>query len=254
MEKPQTERELNDVAMDPRWIEARGIKSDGRDCLASMGIYLFNRSTLVAALEKTNYPDFGKDVFPATIRSRHVQLHLFDGYWEDIGTIRSFFDANLRLARPKPPFELSSATAPIYTRTRSLPPTRFDGATIEHSLVADGCLIGTGSRIENSVMGLRCRIGRNVTIRNSVIMGADFYETPDQLAADCRENRPPIGIGDGALIENAIVDKNCHVGAAAQVIGDPQQIDRIAGEDWEMLDGLLIVARNTVLRDGWRRA
>ena len=95
-----------------------------------MGIYLFNRDTLVAALEKTNYHDFGKEVFPASIRSRHVQLHVFDGYWEDIGTIRSFYDANLRLAQPNPPFELASATAPIYTRTRSLPPTRVDGATI----------------------------------------------------------------------------------------------------------------------------
>ena len=91
-------RELNDVAMDPPWLDARGIESRGRDCLASMGIYLFNRDTLLAALEKTNYHDFGKEVFPASIRSRHVQVHLFDGYWEDIGTIRSFYDANLRLA------------------------------------------------------------------------------------------------------------------------------------------------------------
>jgi glucose-1-phosphate adenylyltransferase len=253
LEKPKTDRELNDVAMDPKWLEERGIKSDGRECLASMGIYLFNYKTRLAALEKTNYPDFGKDVFPATIRSRHVQLHVFDGYWEDIGTIRSFFDANLRLAQPNPPFELESATAPIYTRTRSLPPTRFDGATIEHSLVADGCQIGAGSRIENSVIGLRCRIGRNVTIRNSVIMGADFYETPDQLADDERAGRPPIGIGDGTTIENAIVDKNCHMGSNAEVIGDSIQIDRIAGAGWDMLDGLLVVAKSAVLGDGWRR-
>lgn len=253
LEKPQTDRELNDVAMDPRWLEARGIKSDGRDCLASMGIYLFDRDTLIAALEKTNYPDFGKDVFPATMRSRHVQLHVFDGYWEDIGTIRSFYDANLRLTRPNPPFELNSATAPIYTRTRSLPPTRADSVTIEHSLVADGCVIGSGARIENSVVGLRCRIGRDVTIRNSVIMGADFYESPAQLAADRDEGRPPIGIGDGAIIENAIVDKNCHVGAGAQVIGDPKQLERIGGDNWEMLDGILVVPKSAVLRDGWRR-
>jgi glucose-1-phosphate adenylyltransferase len=254
LEKPKTDAELNDVAMDPQWLAERGIKSDGRDCLASMGIYLFNYETLLAALGKTNYPDFGKDVFPATIRSRHVQLHVFDGYWEDIGTIRSFYDANLRLAQPNPPFELSSAIAPIYTRTRSLPPSHFDGATIEHSLVADGCRIGTGSRIENSVVGLRCHVGQNVVIRNSVIMGADFYETPAQLAANVRGGRPPIGIGDGAVIENAIVDKNCHVGAGAQVIGDPQQINRIIGPGWEMLDGLLVVAKSSVLRDGWRRA
>jgi glucose-1-phosphate adenylyltransferase len=253
LEKPKTQRELQDVAMDPAWLEARGIKSDGRDCLASMGIYLFNYKTLLAALEKTNYPDFGKDVFPATIRSKHVQLHVYDGYWEDIGTIRSFYEANLRLAQPNAPFQLSSATAPIYTRTRSLPPSRFDGAKIEHSLVADGCVMGAGTRVENSVVGLRCRIGRNVTIRNSVIMGADFYETPDQLEENRREGRPPIGIGDGTIIENAIVDKNCHVGADVQVIGDPLQHDRICGGDWEMLEGLIIVAKQAVLRDGWRR-
>ncbi|MCC7476042.1 MAG: glucose-1-phosphate adenylyltransferase [Pirellulales bacterium] len=254
LEKPQTTRELNDVAMDPAWLDARGINCGGRDCLASMGIYLFNYKTLLAALEKTNYPDFGKDVFPATIRSRHVQLHLFDGYWEDIGTIRSFYEANLRLAEPNPPFELSSATAPIYTRTRSLPPSRFDGATIRHSLVADGCYIGAGSHIENSVVGLRCRIGRNVTIRNAVVMGADFYESPHQLACDSREGRPPIGIGDGAVIKNAIVDKNCHIGAGVEVAGNPLQVDRLSGEGWEMLDGLMVVAKDAVLRDGWRRA
>ncbi|HEX4412140.1 MAG TPA: glucose-1-phosphate adenylyltransferase, partial [Lacipirellulaceae bacterium] len=190
---------------------------------------------------------------PATIRSKHVQLFVFDGYWEDIGTIRSFYEANLRLAQPNPPFELSSAKAPIYTRTRSLPPTRCDGATIEHSLVADGCQIGAGSKIVNSVIGLRCRIGRDVTIRNSVIMGADFYETPEQLEDGRKAGRPAIGIGDGTLIENAIVDKNCHVGAGAQVVGNPLQIDRVSGDGWDMLDGLLIVAKSAVLCDGWRR-
>jgi glucose-1-phosphate adenylyltransferase len=124
---------------------------------------------------------------------------------------------------------------------------------MNHSLVADGCVIGTGTRIENSVVGLRCRIGNNVTIRSSVIMGVDFYETPEQLAVDRSEGRPPIGIGDGAVIENAIVDKNCHVGSAAQVIGDPGQVERIAGENWEMLDGIIVIPKNAVLPDGWRR-
>jgi glucose-1-phosphate adenylyltransferase len=254
LEKPKTEEDLKVVTMDPGWLEERGIKSDGRDCLASMGIYLFNYSTLIDALAKTNYPDFGKDVFPATMRSRRVQLHVFDGYWEDIGTTRSFFDANLKLAQPNPPFELASADAPIYTRTRSLPPTRCDGATLHQSLVADGCVIGAGTRIENSVVGLRCHIGKNVTIRNSIIMGADYYESADQMASNYRNGRPAIGIGDGTMIENAIVDKNCHIGAGVQVIGDPQQIDRISGGDWEMLDGLLIIEKSSVLRDGWRRS
>lgn len=253
LEKPQTDRELNDVATDPQWLEARGIASRGRDCLASMGIYIFHRDTLAAALEKTDYRDFGKEVFPASIRSRHVQLHVFDGYWEDIGTIRSFFDANVRLAAPNPPFELMSATSPIYTRARFLPPTRADGVTITQSLLADGCVIGAGTRIENSVVGLRCTIGRNVTIRNSVLMGADYYETPAQLAANREAGRPPIGFGDGTVIDGVIVDKNCHIGSSVQVMGDPQQRDRISGENWEMLDGIMVVPKHAVLRDGWLR-
>jgi glucose-1-phosphate adenylyltransferase len=253
LEKPQTETELADVAMDPHWLETRGIESRGRECLASMGIYLFNRDTLLDALDKTNYRDFGKEVFPASMRSRHVQVHMFDGYWEDIGTIRSFYDANLRLAQPNPPFELASATAPIYTRARFLAPTRADGVMIQHSLMADGCVIGSGTRIENSVIGLRCHIGREVTIRNSVIMGADYYETPAQLTTDRSQGRPPIGIGDGAVVENAIVDKNCHVGAGAEVIGNPQQQERLAGENFDMLDGIIVLPKNAILPDGWRR-
>ncbi|HVT27986.1 MAG TPA: glucose-1-phosphate adenylyltransferase [Lacipirellulaceae bacterium] len=253
LEKPQTDSELKDVALDPTWLESRGIQADGRDCLASMGIYLFDRETLTAVLDKTSYQDFGKEVFPAAIRSRRVKLHVYDDYWEDIGTIRAFYEANLRLAQPNPPFELASATAPIYSRSRSLPPTRADGVTMQHSLVADGCMIGGGTRIENSVVGLRCPIGSNVTIRNSIIMGVDFYETPDQLAANRAAGCPPIGIGDGAVIENAIVDKNCHIGAGAQVIGNPEQVERIVGESWEMLDGIVIVPKASVLPDGWRR-
>jgi glucose-1-phosphate adenylyltransferase len=253
LEKPQTERELADVVTDPQWLEARGVESGGRDCLASMGIYLFHRDTLLAALDKTNYRDFGKEVFPASMRSRHVQVHVFDGYWEDIGTIRAFYDANLQLAQPNPPFELASATAPIYSRARWLPPTRADDVTMHHSLVADGCVIGQGTRIENSVIGLRCRIGHNVTIRNSVIMGADYYESPAQLSVDRSEGWPPIGIGDGAVVDGAIVDKNCHVGAGAQIIADPRQQDRVGGENYEMLDGIIVIPKNAVLRDGWRR-
>jgi glucose-1-phosphate adenylyltransferase len=254
LEKPKTDVELKDFITEPAWLETRGVAPDGRDCLASMGIYLFDRKTLVDALEKTTDHDFGKGVFPTSIRTRHVQLYVFDDYWEDIGTIRSFYDANIRLAQPQPPFELASATSPIFTRTRSLPPSRFDGITTQHSLVADGCMIGSGTRIENSVIGLRCSIGDNVTIRNSVIMGADFYETPAQLDVNRHDGRPPIGIGDSTVIENAIVDKNCHIGARVRVVGNPEQIDRVSGDQWEMLDGIIVVPKAAVLHDGWERS
>jgi glucose-1-phosphate adenylyltransferase len=253
LEKPQSDVELNNVAIDPAWIDQHGIESRGRDCLASMGIYLFRRQTLVDVLQKTSYHDFGREVFPASIRSRKVQLHLFDGYWEDIGTIRSFYDANLMLAKADPPFELSSATAPIYSRARFLPPTRIDGASILASLVADGCVIGERATIENSVVGLRCAIGPNVSIRDSVIMGADFYETPGQLSADDEEGRPPIGIGANAVIDGAIVDKNCHIGAGARLTarGGPPRDDGPVCQQVSVCDGILIVAKNGVIPAGW---
>ena len=119
LEKPQTDAEIDMVRLDPAWIDRRGIASGGRECLASMGIYVFNRDFLLEVLRKTTYQDFGKEVFPAAFRSRHVQVHLFDGYWEDIGTIRAFYDANLGLAQPDPPFQLVSPTAPVYSRART---------------------------------------------------------------------------------------------------------------------------------------
>lgn len=136
LEKPQTDEEIDLVRMDPAWIDSHGVDSQGRDCLASMGIYLFNRDMLVDALEKTDYQDFGREVFPAAIRTQKVHVHLFDGYWEDIGTIRSFYESNLALAKDDAPFDLTSAEQPIYTRARFLPPTRLDGATIRNSLLA----------------------------------------------------------------------------------------------------------------------
>ncbi len=164
--------------------------------LASMGIYLFNRQTLVDLLTKTDYHDFGREIFPAAVRTHRVQVHLFDGYWEDIGTIRSFYEANLAMAAHDAPFPTGRPAAPIYTRARFLPPSRIDSATVRGSLISDGCTIEDGATIENSVVGLRCRIGRDVTIRNSILMGADFYE-PTSTRAQPAPAFPPLGIGPG---------------------------------------------------------
>jgi len=247
-EKPQTDEELQEVRMDPAWIDAHGIASDGRSCLASMGIYLFSRKMLIEALENEADHDFGKQVFPSLIDDHRVQVHLFDGYWEDIGTIGSYFEANLQLAQTTAPFALASEDSPIYSRPRFLPSTRVDGATIERSLIADGCIIEPGTRIENSVIGLRCQIGRNVTIRNSIIMGADYYESPENCPADL----PPIGIGAGSRVQGAIVDKNCRIGVGAQVINHAQTVDGDVGETCVIRDGILVVEKNASLPDGWR--
>jgi glucose-1-phosphate adenylyltransferase len=251
LEKPQTEEELKLVRTDPDWLDAHGIDSGGRDCLASMGIYLFNRDTLVDLLSGSNYQDFGKEVFPMAIRARHVQMHPFDGYWEDIGTIKAFYEANLLLAGPNPPFEFIEENSPIYTRARFLPPTRVQGARITRSLIADGCIIDEGAVIENSVIGLRCRIGKDVTIRDSILMGADFYQQPESISSAIESSVPAVGIGPGSFIEKAIIDKNCRIGKNVRI----QNHDKLEGGSDEadviIRDGIVVVKKDTVLADGW---
>lgn len=251
LEKPQTEPEVRHMRTDPAWIDAQGIPSRGRDLLASMGIYLFNRDTLVDLLTKTDYRDFGKEIFPASIRTHRVHVHLFDGYWEDIGTIKSFYQANIDLAKPEPPFELASAEAPIYSHPRFLPPTRIEGATVRNSLLADGCHIESGTTIENSVIGLRCRIGRNVTIRNSVLMGNDTFQSPAQMAADCGAGRPPLAIGEGSVIEGAIIDKNCHIGRRVRLINERGVEESPESSRAMICEGVVIAPKDAVLPDGW---
>lgn len=248
LEKPTSDDELEIVRTDPAWIESQGIESRGRDYLASMGIYLFNRDTLVNLLEKSDYEDFGKEVFPLSIRTHKVQTHLFDGYWEDIGTIRSFFDANIELASKCPPFSFTAQDAPIYSRARFLPPTRFDNATVVNSMVADGCIIDEGARIENSVIGLRCRIGKDVVVKNCIMMGADFYETPERRA---QSEGPPIGIGDGSVVEGAIIDKNVRIGKNVRIVPGEAALPDSQTDELIVRDGIVVVPKNGTLPDNW---
>lgn len=248
-EKPQTEEEFAEVRTDPAWIDAQGIQSNGRDCLASMGIYLFNRDTLVEMLRENDAEDFGREIFPQAIDTRKVQVQLFDGYWEDIGTIKAFYDANIALAGVAPPFEFVVEDAPVYSRPRFLPPTRVEDARVSLSMVADGCVIGAGTVIENSVIGLRCHIGDNVTIRNSVLMGNDYYERPDQLVENRTKGRPNVGIGAGSLIDGAIIDKNCRIGQNVRIDTDTSR-DADHG-DVLIRDGVIVVSKGTTLTDGW---
>jgi glucose-1-phosphate adenylyltransferase len=251
LEKPKTEDELKIVRTSPEWIDAHGIESRGRDCLASMGIYVFNRDTMIDALRKTEYRDFGKEVFPASIRSRRVQVHMFDGYWEDIGTIKSFYEANLALARADSPFQLAIPETPIFSRARFLPPSLIEGATVRNSLVADGCLIEEGAVIENSIIGLRCRIGRDVEIRDSILMGNDFYETTDQLADDRSNGTPPLGVGAGTRIRTAIIDKNCRIGRNARILNEAG-LDTAEETAYGMIqDGIIVIPKETTLPDGF---
>lgn len=252
LEKPQTDSEIDMVRTPPEWIDSQGIESRGRDCLASMGLYIFNRDLLFDVLNKTTYEDFGKEVFPAAIRSRRVQVHLFDDYWEDIGTIRAFYEANLSLANPNPPFDFVSPSSPVYSRARFLPPSLMAGATVRNSLIADGCRIGKGTVIENSVIGLRCLIGEGVTIRDSILMGADYYETAEELANNSLNNRPPVGIGNGTSVTGAILDKNCRVGSNVTIANPRGLQDSDEFEPCEIRDGIPILVKDATLLDGWK--
>jgi glucose-1-phosphate adenylyltransferase len=247
LEKPKTGAEADMVRTDPAWIDARGVQSQGRDLLASMGIYIFNRDTLIDVLTKTDYHDFGREVFPASMRSRKVFMHLFDGYWEDIGTIKSFYQCNLDLAKTKPPFDLPSASAPIYTRARFLPPTIINGATISDSLIADGCVIEPGAVIEKSVIGLRTRVGRNAQIRNSVLFGHDDYE-----ALSSGNHQVPQGIGAETVIDGAIVEKNCRIGRGVRIVNDHKLDYSPETPECMIVDGIAIVQRGVTLPDGWK--
>jgi glucose-1-phosphate adenylyltransferase len=251
LEKPQTDEELDHVRTDPAWIESRGIHSQGREFLASMGIYLFKKQVLLDVLEKTNYTDFGKEVFPASIRTQKVQVHLFDGYWEDIGTIKAFFEANLAMTQADTPFSLWHSDWTTFTAPRFLPPTRMDGAMVRGSLVADGCTIGEGAVIENSIVGLRCQIGKGVKIRNSIIMGADYYETEEEISSQRRCGIPPIGIGEHTEIEHAIIDKDCHIGKRVKIVNRNDIVDGEEKPYGMIRDGVICIQKKAKIPDGW---
>ena len=246
-EKPQTDQAIDAVATDPRWIDAHGIESRGRDCLASMGIYLFSRDVLVDLLSSSDDEDFGKEIFPKSIETHRVQGHLFDGYWEDIGTIQAFYKCNLDLAGANPPFEFIDAGSTIYSRPRFLPPTRVAGAQITDSLIADGCYIDSGAVIENSVIGLRCHIGKNTVIKNSVLMGADYYEEDEPSTGQAT----PMGVGADSEIDGALIDKNCRIGDNVKILpydGMPNECD---GDGFVVRDGVIVVTKGQKLTNGW---
>lgn len=254
VEKPQTDEQLASVRMDPAWMEHRGVSAAGRDCIASMGIYLFRRDVLLDILRRTDYQDFGKEVFPSAIDTHHVQLHLFDGYWEDIGTIRSFYEANLNAAGPSPPFSFVHKDAPIYSRPRYLPPTRMENASVVNSLIADGCTIGKNAVIENSVIGLRCQIGEGAIVRNAVVMGADYYEQeqPQRGPVESSSDAPPLGIGEGSVIDGVIVDKNARIGARTQIVAPSDSVAYREVGEVVIRDGIVVLPKNFVAPDEWR--
>ncbi len=223
------------------------IPNSGKPYLASMGIYVFSTALLHELLEAPG-DDFGRDIIPRALSERRVMGFIYEGYWADIGTMRRFYEVNLELAAPNKPLDLFNPRWPIYTHPRFLPPSEAYGSQLDHVLLADGCYIHH-SDISNAVIGLRSIIGPRATIRSSVIMGADYYETEAQRAENERLGRPHIGIGEGAIIEEALIDKNAHIGRNVHIRSLPDRPDS-DGENWMAREGLVVVPKSAVIPDG----
>jgi glucose-1-phosphate adenylyltransferase len=215
-----------------------------RPYLASMGIYLFKTSYLVDLLTQNAFDDFGGHVIPHAIKTHAVYGFDFEGYWEDIGTIRSFYETNLALASPNPPFDLFDPERPIYSHARFLPGSRVENSVFHDVLIAEGCYVEQ-AEINNSVVGLRSQIGSGVKIKDSILMGADYYKTPGGEPADGL----PIGIGTGCQIEGAIIDKNARLGAGVIIRPFPRGTD-IDMDHWVVRDGIVVIPKNTTLPPG----
>jgi glucose-1-phosphate adenylyltransferase len=215
-----------------------------------MGIYLFNRDTLLQLLqEKPLATDFGKDVFPRCVARLRVQTHLFDGYWEDLGTIKSYHECHVALAGADPPFQFHDPEGIIYTRMRNLPPSRVVDATLRHAIVSDGVVVQPGATIERSVVGVRSRVGRNATLRETVLIGADRYETDDERAANAKAGWPSLTVGDNTVIERAILDKDCRVGANVRIVNE-RGVQEGEGPNYVIRDGIVVIPRGAVVPNG----
>jgi glucose-1-phosphate adenylyltransferase len=233
----------------PELLKRFGLASSDEPLyLANMGIYVFGLEQLESALDNS-YCDFGKEILPGLLGRRKVRAHVFDGYWEDIGTIRAFHQANIELASKAPRFDFYKADAPIYTRARLLPATKIERATVSSSLVSDGCLVEEAV-IEDSLIGLRSIIGKGCTIRNTYVMGCDFYEAEELPDSQRGRNAPRLGIGAGTHIESAIIDKNAHVGRNVSIRNREEH--RTFDDGTVVIrEGIVIVPRGAVIPDGY---
>ncbi|MCB9746555.1 MAG: glucose-1-phosphate adenylyltransferase [Alphaproteobacteria bacterium] len=245
VEKPDDDADLSAFELPESRREGLG----DRVFLASMGVYVFNWGVLHELLEDQGNVDFGKHILPSALETRRVSGHLFDGYWEDIGTIRSFYESNLMLADPRPAFRFYAPEAPIYTRPRFLPPSALRGTRVADSLISDGCLVEADS-IRRSIIGLRSRLAHDAVVRDSILMGADYFEDARTRARNRAEGRPDFGVGANTVIESAIVDKNARIGANCVIRGTPGPTEHHDDQGWSMVDGIAIIHKNALIPDG----
>ena len=235
------------------WVSDTGalMQSQGRNYLASMGIYVFNKEILHQFLNEVhpNATDFGKEIIPDSISNYKVLSYQHEGYWTDIGNIYSFFEANISLTDEMPQFNLFDSTQAVYTRSRMLPPAKISGTQIQNAIVAEGSIIHAAS-ITKSVIGIRSRIGKDTVIKNAYIMGCDFYETINQINQKIDKGQPVLGIGERCVIEDAIVDKNCSIGNDVQIKGGPN-LEKIDHPLYTVKDGIVVIKKGAVIPNGF---
>jgi len=248
VEKPKDPAVIASLALSAA-VEAKlTTPSAEKRCLASMGIYVFNRSVLAEALENT-MADFGREVIPGLLGKAKLFAHIFEGYWEDIGTVRAFFEANLALAQPLPPFNFFEANAPVYTQDRYLPASKLNKCDIDHVVIGDGSIL-TDSTIKHSVIGIRSYVGEGCELEDTVMMGADYYETDEQLAANIARGRPHLGLGRNCRVKRAIIDKNARIGDGCVLSAEGKTDGAYVGGAVIIRDGVLVVTKGAVLPAG----
>ncbi len=247
VEKPKDPAVINGLTLSPA-LEQRLAPAAEKRCLASMGIYVFSREVLRSALAN-NMKDFGKEVIPSLPGKARLCSYIFEGYWEDIGTVRAFFEANLALAQPLPPFNFFDRSAPIYTHPRYLPASKINRCDIDHVVIGDGCLV-TDSTLKHCVIGIRSILGEHSNLEDVVMMGADYYQTEKEVQADTAQGRPAIGVGRNCRIRRAILDKNARIGDGV-ALSPEGKADGDYPHGVVIRDGILCVTKGAVIPPGF---
>ena len=247
VEKPSNPALQDSLHLDPAWYPQLGIANNGELFLASMGIYVFNRDVVFKALDGT-HTDFGKHIIPESIKQLRVFASVFQGYWEDIGTIRAFFEANLDVTNELPRFNFFDMSAPIFSRPRFLPGSKINGAQIDHAVISDGCIINRAS-ITHSIVGLRCLVGPGTVLNRAILLGSDYYESLESIRQHEELGQPRIGIGSNCRIENAIIDKNARIGNDV-VISPAGKPDKVDHPNYYIRDGIVIVPKSGLIPHG----
>ncbi|MFY9608746.1 MAG: glucose-1-phosphate adenylyltransferase [Blastocatellia bacterium] len=248
-EKP-TGDALEHMRVDTTKLGLSSDQAERRPFLASMGIYVFRKEVLRRLLldEFPVSADFGKEIIPQALADCNVQAHLFDGYWEDIGTMGSFYRANIEMTLPLPPFNVFDAEAPMYTRPRYLPGSKLLDCHVRSSVITEGCIIN-GATITDSIVGIRSRIEHGSRLDGVLVMGADFYQSIDEMEADVNRGYPRIGVGSNCTIRKAIIDKNARIGSGVKILNE-DRIQELDGQSYFIREGIVIIPKNGIIPDG----